>query len=74
MKFIYILVVVGLIFDHSNGENKIDEEENVLVLTNSNFDDAIKSHKYLLVEFYAPWCGNILFYNFLIISLSSINY
>lgn len=27
------------------------EEEDVLVLTTSNFDEAIKSNKYILVEF-----------------------
>ena len=29
----------------------ITEEENVLVLTTTNFDDAVKQNKYLLVEF-----------------------
>ncbi|XP_068963910.1 protein disulfide-isomerase A2 [Petaurus breviceps papuanus] len=34
------------------------EEDNVLVLTQHNFDRALREHRYLLVEFYAPWCGH----------------
>jgi protein disulfide-isomerase A1 len=37
---------------------EIKEEENVLVLTNDNFDSATEQYKHLLVEFYAPWCGH----------------
>jgi protein disulfide-isomerase A1 len=30
----------------------------VIELTDSNFDSAIRSYEYLLIEFYAPWCGH----------------
>ena len=33
-------------------------EDHVIVLDESNFEQAIKEHDYLMVEFYAPWCGH----------------
>mmetsp|Transcript_32735 Transcript_32735/g.56984 ORF Transcript_32735/g.56984 Transcript_32735/m.56984 type:complete len:481 (+) Transcript_32735:3880-5322(+) len=37
---------------------ELPEEDDVLVLDQSNFDEALNANPDLLVEFYAPWCGH----------------
>lgn len=55
MKSLVVIVLSFLALSHSE---EIKEESDVLVLTQKNFDEATAAHKYILVEFYAPWCGH----------------
>jgi protein disulfide-isomerase A1 len=54
-SFVFVALFLSVRADESTS---INEEDNVLVLNTKNFDYAVKTYKYLLVEFYAPWCGH----------------
>lgn len=42
----------------SSAELPLTADGKVLELDESNFDLAISSFDYILVDFYAPWCGH----------------
>lgn len=50
-----LLLIIALNYIHCDD---IKEDNGVLVLTKSNFKQALESNEHILVEFYAPWCGH----------------
>ncbi|KAL9252462.1 disulfide isomerase-like 1-4-like protein [Drosera capensis] len=43
--------------EEGSKEPEIDDHD-VVVLRERNFTDAIENNRYVMVEFYAPWCGH----------------
>ncbi|KAL8477448.1 hypothetical protein ACS0TY_029660 [Phlomoides rotata] len=53
-----LLVSVALVALLSVTPAAADEVEKVLTLDHSNFSDIVSNHSFIVVEFYAPWCGH----------------
>lgn len=57
MWFLNTLVILS-VFGAIYGDAEVKTEDGVLILTTDNFESVIKNNEFVLVEFYAPWCGH----------------
>ena len=53
-----ILFLLSLVSSLSAKKSPYEKSEGVFVLTDRNYDLAVAEFDYLLVYFYAPWCGH----------------
>jgi len=57
--FVNIITCLCFIIVNVNTKKTVFEKsEGVLILTEKNYDKAVQEFEYLLVYFYAPWCGH----------------
>ncbi|KAH6832790.1 PDI-like 1-1 [Perilla frutescens var. hirtella] len=53
-----LLIVFAVSAAAAADESESESKEFVVTLDHSNFTDFVAKHKFIVVEFYAPWCGH----------------
>ncbi|CAL9215824.1 unnamed protein product [Arabidopsis halleri] len=57
-RFALFSILVLSLFASSIRSEETETKEFVLTLDHTNFTDTINKHDFIVVEFYAPWCGH----------------
>lgn len=54
-KWLILPLAIACFLTAISAEESTDTKEYVLTLDHSNFTDTVSKHKFIVVEFYAPW-------------------
>ncbi|KAK2659474.1 hypothetical protein Ddye_006007 [Dipteronia dyeriana] len=57
-KWLILPLAIACFFTAISAEESTESKEFVLTLDHSNFTDVISKNNFVVVEFYAPWCGH----------------
>ncbi|KAF3337745.1 protein disulfide-isomerase-like protein [Carex littledalei] len=57
-KFPIVFFLLSSVLLCSSVKCEEEEASAVIVLDNSNFTEVVEKHDFIVVEFYAPWCGH----------------
>ena len=58
MRTTAFLILILALTAFADEDSKWIYDNDVLVLDEGNFQEAISKFEYLFLEFYAPWCGH----------------
>ncbi len=57
MKIFYCLAVL-LLIGSTMADPTYETDGDVIIMTTDNFDEIVNSYEFVLVKFFAPWCGH----------------
>jgi len=58
LRWVFLALILFSVVNLCKSEAEEQGSEAVLTLDANSFSEALSSHPFIVVEFYAPWCGH----------------
>ncbi|XP_074296655.1 protein disulfide-isomerase-like [Silene latifolia] len=57
-KIVSLVLLLTFLSSYVSADEEVATQQFVLTLDHSNFSSTVPNHDFMVVEFYAPWCGH----------------